>query len=30
MTVTTHPAPARSDESDPAVTISTTGVRRLP
>jgi len=29
MTVTTHPAPARSDESDPAVTISTTGVRRL-
>lgn len=29
MTVTTRPAPARTDESDPTVTIGTTGVRRL-
>jgi hypothetical protein len=29
MSVTTHPAPARTDESDPAVTIGATGVRRL-
>lgn len=29
MTVTTHPALARTDESDATVSISTTGVRRL-